>query len=163
MAGAGNGTHATAARTARRTGGVIGVGLVGALDEIVFHQLLQWHHFYVHAEPFWRIFSDGAFHAFTTAMLAFGVALLWWHRGRFASLVGGRPFWSGVLVGAGAFQLFDGVVDHKILGIHPVRVGADPMWPYDLAWLAGGAILLLAGWVLGRGRLPGPRSAAGRR
>lgn len=50
-----------------------------------------------------------------------------------------------LLVGAGAFQLFDGTVNHKLLGLHPVRMGADPAWPYDVGWLLSGALLLIVG------------------
>lgn len=127
-----------------------GVGLMGACDEIVFHQLLQWHHFYVHATAYWQVFSDGLFHLFTTSMLFAAVMLLWAQRRELATVVGGARFWSGLLLGAGAFQLFDGVVDHKVLGLHQVRMGADPLWPYDLGWLLGGALLLAAGLALRR-------------
>lgn len=124
---------------------------MGAVDEIVFHQLLQWHHFYVMTTAYWQVFSDGLFHLVTTSLFFAAVMLLWAQRANFAALVSGRPFVSALLVGAGCFQLFDGTVNHKLLGLHPVRMGADPAWPYDLGWLLSGAVLLAIGLLYGRG------------
>lgn len=33
--------------------------------------------------------------------------------------------WTGI-IGTGAFNLFDGIVNHKILQLHPVREGVSP-------------------------------------
>ena len=129
---------------------MIGVALIGALDEIVFHQLLQWHHFYLHTSEYWRIVSDGLFHAFTTTMWLVGASLLWTWRRRFADVVGSMHFWASVFLGMGAFQLFDGIVNHKILAIHPVRAGVDAIWPYDAVWIASALALLAEGWFLRR-------------
>lgn len=149
-----SGTTLRAAQTAKTvalTGAALGIGLMGALDEIVFHQLLQWHNFYVDTTQYWRIFSDGLFHIFTTTMLFLGAMRLWGQRRRVSSVVSGRPFWSGLLMGMGGFQLFDGIVNHKILQLHPVREGVDEIWLYDLAWNIPAALILLSGWLLWRG------------
>jgi uncharacterized membrane protein len=60
--------------------------------------------------------------------------------------------WAGFFLGAGAFHLFDGLVDHKVLRLHQIRYEVD-LLPYDLAW-NGFAILLLliGGWLLMRAR-----------
>jgi uncharacterized membrane protein len=39
------------------------------------------------------------------------------------------------------------VVDHKVLRVHQVRYGVD-LTGYDLAWIAGGVVLLVAGAAL---------------
>ncbi len=67
--------------------------------------------------------------------------------------------WAGVLTGWGGFQLYDGVIQHKVLGLHQIRY-AVPLVPYDLAWnIAGGAALviglLLLRRVQGRSTRPG--------
>ena len=133
------------------TGVFLWIGLMGAVDEIAFHQLLQWHNFYVHTDQYWRIFSNGVFHAFTLVMLLLGAWRLWTQRRRVSAVVNGRPFWSGVLLGAGGFQLFDGIINHKILQLHPVREGVENIWVYDLAWYIPAALVFLAGWLLWRG------------
>ena len=61
-----------------------------------------------------------------------------------------RRVWAGALLGGGAFQLYDGVVHHKLLQLHQVRYGVE-LLPYDLAWNASGAVALVVGLVLLRG------------
>lgn len=123
---------------------------MGAVDEIVFHQLLHWHHLDDRSTPARGLVSDGLLHSFTLAAAV--VALL-----LFAALVGRRQLdrtaWAGgILVGMGGFQLADGLVNHKILELHQIRYGVD-LLPYDIAWNAAGGLLLLAGVaVLARGR-----------
>ena len=129
---------------------MLGIGAMGAFDEIVFHQLLQWHHFYMDTTERWRIASDGFFHIFTAALLLVGAIRLWQQRRRMARIAGGRPFWSAFLMGAGGFQVFDGTVNHKLLGLHQVREGADNLILYDIAWIAAGVLIFLAGWLLWR-------------
>ena len=52
----------------------------------------------------------------------------------------------------GGFQLFDGIVDHKILGLHQVRY-VDNLLMYDLGWNLAGLLLLAIGyWLLRRAR-----------
>lgn len=133
------------------TGAALGIGLMGALDEIVFHQVLQWHNFYVDTTQYWRVVSDGLFHVFTTTMLFLGAMRLWAQRGRMSTVISGKPLWSGLLLGLGGFQLFDGIVNHKILRLHPVREGVENILVYDLAWNIPAALILLAGWLLWRG------------
>jgi uncharacterized membrane protein len=146
-----------AVRTVLWSGIILGIGLIGSVDTFVFHQLLQWHHFYVHTDQFWRIASDGFFHIFTTFMLFFGAVRLWWQRRHISLILSSRPFWAGVLLGAGAFQLFDGTVFHKVLQIHPVREGVENILPYDIAWNVSALAILLIGWLLWRGVREGRR------
>ncbi|RZI93996.1 MAG: DUF2243 domain-containing protein, partial [Microbacterium sp.] len=56
-------------------------------------------------------------------------------------------WWGGVLLGAGAFPLYDGTVQHKLWGIHQIRYVPDTL-PYDLAWNILAAVLVAAGAVL---------------
>jgi uncharacterized membrane protein len=58
-----------------------------------------------------------------------------------------RRVGGGLLIGAGAFQLFDGTVDHKLLEVHQVRYAVDVV-PYDLAWNGAAVALLVLGAVL---------------
>ena len=46
--------------------------------------------------------------------------------------------------GAGGFQLYDGVVQHKVFGLHQIRCGVD-LAPYDTIWNLVAAALLVAG------------------
>jgi uncharacterized membrane protein len=133
-----------------RTGLILGVGVVGTLDEVVLHQLLQWHNFYVHATEFWRIASDGLFHAVTSGLLFLGAMRLWAQR-RLLSVSGdGRTLVAGILFGMGGFNLYDGTIQHKLLQFHPVREGVTDILRYDLAFNGLALALLLAGWLVSR-------------
>lgn len=62
-----------------------------------------------------------------------------------------RAAWGGVLLGAGGFQMFDALVNHKVLRVHQVRYDVD-LLPYDAGWIASALVLLAAGAVLLRRR-----------
>jgi uncharacterized membrane protein len=143
------------------TGSLLGVGIIGSLDEIVLHQLLQWHAFYVHTTEQWRIAIDGFFHLATAMLLTFGALRLWQTRRLISGAGDWRALASGALLGMGGFNLFDGVVNHKLLRIHPVREGIENILPYDLAYNAIALALVATGWLLWRqtsGQTPGPRA-----
>ena len=55
-----------------------------------------------------------------------------------------------LLAGWGLFNLVEGLIDHQLLGVHHVRDDLGGPIGWDLAFLALGAGLLLAGWWLGR-------------
>ena len=131
------------------SGLLLGLGAAGAVDEIVFHQLLHWHHFYDRSTGTAGLVSDGLLHAATWSATVAGLALLADVRRRAAFAPG--AWWGAVLVGAGAFQTWDGVVQHKLLRLHQVRYGVD-LTGYDLAWTGAGVLVLLAGVVLLRRR-----------
>jgi len=124
---------------------VIGIGVMAAVDEIVFHQLLAWHRFYDRSTPTLGLISDGLLHAGSLIALVGG--FFWFADLRRRAALVARAAWGGLLLGAGGFQVFDGLVDHKVLRTHQIRYGVD-LLPYDLAWNLGGAVLILAGaWL----------------
>jgi uncharacterized membrane protein len=127
------------------SGLLFGVGLAAFVDETVFHQLLRWHHFYDPAGSEVGLISDGLFHAFGWFAVVASLFLLADVRGR------GRIRWprwiGGVLLGAGAFQLYDGLIQHKIFGLHQIRYEVD-LLPYDLTWNLVAVILIAIGVVL---------------
>ncbi|MBH0123689.1 DUF2243 domain-containing protein [Rhodococcus sp. CX] len=127
---------------------LLGLGTVAFLDEAVFHQLLHWHHFYDKSTSDAGLVSDGLFHAFSwfatvaALMLVFGLA----RDGTFRV----SAFAAGWLTGAGFFQLYDGLFQHKVLGLHQIRYDVN-LTPYDLVWNIVAALLLAAGialWVV---------------
>jgi uncharacterized membrane protein len=127
------------------SGLLFGVGIAAFVDETVFHQLLHWHHFYDKSTVDVGLVSDGLFHAFgwfaavgALFMLAdlFRRHAVWWTR-----------WWGGVLLGAGTFQLYDGTIQHKLMGLHQIRYHVN-LLPYDLTWNIVGALLIVIGLVL---------------
>ncbi len=121
----------------RRTvwsGVMLGLGIAGTLDEVVLHQLLHWHHFYDRSTPAVGLISDGLFHITATVFLLLGMYRLGQHRGN--PYTGWRRyFWAGVLLGIGGFNLYDGIIQHKVLRLHQVRPGVANELPYDLTFI----------------------------
>jgi uncharacterized membrane protein len=135
------------------SGVLIGVGVAAFIDETVFHQLLHWHHFYDRSSPSAALVSDGFFHAGGWLCVVVGL-FLFADLQRRSDTVAGRV-WAGGFLGWGAFQLYDGLFQHKVLGLHQIRYHVD-LLPYDLAWDLSGA----AGIVVGLLVLLRPRRTA---
>lgn len=140
MKDAGRDTRATLV-----AGILLGIGLMAAIDEIVFHQLLGWHHFFDRATPAIGLLSDGLLHSAELIILVAGFFMLARLRERQAWARGLGL--AGLFLGAGGFQLFDGIVDHKLLRVHQVRY-VDNLIVYDIAWNAGAILLIVTGWLL---------------
>lgn len=131
---------------------------MAAVDEILFHQILAWHHFYDRATPQIGLLSDGLLHAAELVMLVAGIFLLT-DLARSGRLAPGHA-WAGFLLGSGGFQVFDGVVNHKVLRLHQVRYDVESLLPYDLAWVGAGVLVITAGLlVLHRARRAARRTA----
>ncbi|SDK33125.1 DUF2243 domain-containing protein [Lacicoccus qingdaonensis] len=127
------------------SGVLIGIGTMALIDEIIFHQLLQWHHFFDFNTMQFGIFSDGLLNAFALFAIVAGIFLF----AHVTKLYSYSPlrWWAGIFTGLGAFQLFDGIVSHKVLGIHQIRYGVDIL-PYDIAWNVSAVLLLIIGIVM---------------
>lgn len=138
-----------------RAGIVLGLSLGGFFDGIVFHQMLQWHHMLtsvadpaVSGDITLNTLADGLFHAAAWVLAVVGLALLWLARRDFGAQRWARGFVGSILIGAGVFNLVEGLVDHHLLGIHHVRTGSPNELLWDLGFLASGVVLAVAGWAL---------------
>lgn len=139
---------------------LFGLGLGGFLDGIVLHQILQWHHTLTSAgypadsvrnlriNAFW----DGIFEAATCVFFAAGLVVLWRAAQRRHASWSARLLAATMLMGFGAFNLAEGIVDHLLLGLHHVNetVPREQWLAWDLGFLAWGALMLLAGFALYR-------------
>lgn len=112
---------------------MIGAALAGFFDGIVLHQVLQWHHMICieahcavkSVETLQRQnFTDGLFHAVMLLLLVAGLAVLIQVVGQGRRFSPSR-FWGAALIGAGAFNVVEGLIDHHLLEIHHVRFGPD--------------------------------------
>jgi uncharacterized membrane protein len=137
---------------------MLGLGLGGFVDGILFHQILQWHHMVTGAgfpdtslsNLEFNTLLDGLFHAGTWVLTLGGLLLLWLgaQRGRW----GFRPLIGALLMGFGLFNLSEGTLNHLLLGIHHVNETVPPdrwLW-WDLGFLVWGAVMLAAGYGLYR-------------
>jgi uncharacterized membrane protein len=153
---------------------LFGLGLGGFFDGIVLHQILQWHHMLtssgyppdsvrnLEVNTLW----DGLFHASTYVFVVAGLVLLWRHAHRSHLWWSSKLLAGTMLIGFGAFNVVEGIVDHHLLGLHHVNETVPrAQWIYwDVGFLVWGAAMLLAGWwLVRRGRAetpaPGPLSA----
>jgi uncharacterized membrane protein len=139
---------------------VLGLGLGGFLDGIVLHQVVQWHNMGSAAVPPVTLDAmqqnmrwDGLFHVATWVLVTAGVYLFLRDARRGLRLPTPRALTGLLLIGWGAFNLVEGVVDHHLLAIHHVRDLPAHFPAYDWAFLAvGGVGVLLVGLVLARPR-----------
>ncbi|MCW1411851.1 DUF2243 domain-containing protein [Rhizobium sp. 1AS11] len=138
---------------------LLGLGLGGFFDGIVLHQLLQWHHMLSSWYPITTIenlelntFWDGVFHSGTYVFVLAGLFILRrcgrlshfrWSTGDLVATM---------LIGFGAFNLIEGVIDHHVLGLHHVNemVPRGQWLSWDLGFLAWGAAMAGVGLLIMR-------------
>ncbi|MHB0772460.1 DUF2243 domain-containing protein [Bradyrhizobium sp. 5.13L] len=138
---------------------LLGLGLGGFFDGIVFHQLLQWHHMLSGWYPLNSIDNirlnttwDGIFHSATYVLVLAGLYLLWQraHSGelRWSS----RQCLGTMLLGWGIFNLVEGVIDHEVLGLHQVNetVPDGQRFLWDIGFLLWGAAMIVTGAAMAR-------------
>lgn len=135
---------------------LLGCGMGGSFDGIVFHQILQWHNMLSSVRPpidllamKYNMLWDGAFHAATWVVTGAGVVQLWCAGRRNAAWWSTSAFVGACLLGWGLFNTLEGTLNHFISGLHHVRPG-----PNQLAWDAGflcwGVLMLACGSLLVR-------------
>jgi uncharacterized membrane protein len=129
---------------------ILGLGLLGAIDGIVFHQLLQWHHMILSDNIQLEIFTDGLFTALFSAKLLWGGVKIFQDARKNQLGSSWRIFLGGIFIGGGAFNLVEGIIDHHILQVHRVKPLAENPLMYDLAFLAIGALLVVIGFMIKR-------------
>lgn len=124
---------------------LVGIGVMAAIDTIIFHQILSWHHFYDLSTTEIALLSDGLLHSAELIALVAGFFILM-DLNRNKAMAKGRA-WAGFFIGMGGFQLFDGLINHKVLRVHQIRY-VDNLLPYDIAWNIAALILLSIGTFL---------------
>jgi uncharacterized membrane protein len=138
---------------------LFGVGLGGLFDGIVIHQILQWHHMLSATQRGstntvagleTNTLADGIFHAFAFVVVLVALALTMRNRRADADAV--LPAWRAVigwlLVGWGAFNVVEGLVDHHLLAVHHVRDDVAHPLTWDIGFLCISVVLLLVGLLL---------------
>jgi uncharacterized membrane protein len=141
---------------------MLGIGMGGFVDGILFHQLLQFHNMLSGADYYPKtglppdvivvnmeinMFWDGLFHVFTWIMTAIGLAMLWRVGERRDVPWSRRTFIGGLSLGWGLFNLIEGTINHHILHIHHVTETPNHvMW--DLMFLGSGVVLIGIGVMI---------------
>jgi uncharacterized membrane protein len=130
---------------------LLGIGLGGFVDCIVFHQLLPLHDLLRAHMPGAVILHgplnllwDGAFHAATWLMTALGLGMLWEVAGRIEGPQPTRVFLGGIALGWGLFNCVEGL---RMMGLnHALQRGPEVLG--DTIFLASGAPLLAVGLLM---------------
>jgi len=152
--------HTSDSRPLIAAGMMLGIGMGGFVDGIVFHQLLQVHNMLSAKFPVQNVsvetlavnlevnmFWDGLFHAFTWLMTAIGIAMLWHAVRRRDIPLSTKVLLGSLALGWGSFNLVEGVVNHHILHLHHVTESEHHLF-WDLAFLGSGIILSGVGFGL---------------
>lgn len=127
------------------SGFLFGLGFVAFMDEAVFHQILHWHKFYDRSTTSVGLISDGLFHAFSW-FATIGSLFMYADLKR-RNAVRHTKWWGGKFLGGGLFQLYDGTIQHKIMGLHQIRYNVN-IFPYDIVWNALALVMILLGIYL---------------
>ena len=147
-------THTEAARPVLTAGVVLGIGMGGFVDGILFHQILQLHNMLSNrvlrdslVNEQINMVWDGFFHAFTWLCVAIGLGLFWRAVKKPQAVLSGQAFSGALLIGWGLFNLIEGLIDHQILQLHHVyQNGNHLLW--DMVFLAAGVVFVAAGVTL---------------
>jgi uncharacterized membrane protein len=133
-------------------GMLLGVGLGGFVDGILFHQLLQWHQMISSVVPPTTLVAakvnmlwDGVFHTFAWTMTVLGVIFL----SRAANMErerdhAGTRLAASFAMGAGMFNVIEGLINHQLLGLHHVRPG-ETQGAWDAGYILVGAAMAILG------------------
>jgi uncharacterized membrane protein len=139
-----------------RAGLLLGAGLGGFFDGILLHQILQWHNMLssriapvdlvsMKLNMLW----DGLFHAATWLVTVTGTWQLFGAADAARRPGAGQHFAGAALIGWGAFNVIEGVIDHQLLQLHHVRPGAHQL-AWDVGFLVWGAAMVALGVVCRR-------------
>jgi uncharacterized membrane protein len=132
---------------------ILGIGQAGFFDGIVLHQLLQWHHMFSSISSDTTVsglelntFGDGLFHLADWLITLIGIFLLW-QAGKQKVNFSTRSFIGAFVLGFGLFNLFEGIIDHQILGIHHVRSGVHE-FAWDMGFLVVNTVMVAIGGLV---------------
>ncbi|WP_331232881.1 DUF2243 domain-containing protein [Natronorarus salvus] len=130
-------------------GGIVGFGLGATVDVLVFHLIFQTHHLLSGLiDPYaidglrTNVMFDGLFTLGMLTLALVGAAMLWRLANGTREKLPSTYLVGSILVGAGVFNVFDGVVNHYLLGLHNVVHGTEAWNPH---WLVVSVLLLGAG------------------
>lgn len=136
-------------------GVVMGMGIGGFIDGILFHQILQLHGMVsnkLSIDTFVgkavNMFWDGIFHALTLIAVIIGFALLVRLLKRRDINPSPKLALGGAIAGWGIFNLVEGIIHHQIIKLHNVNEYSLQPEVWNYSFLASGIILIVLGYLL---------------
>lgn len=134
--------------------GVFGFGLSAVVDVVLLHLVLQWHHLISNVVTpatlsglRTNLVADGLFTLAMLLVASAGAGVVWRAERRAVEPLPARALAGAALFGLGAFDVFDVVVDHWLLGLHHA-VGMDGR--YDPHWFVVSVLVAAAGLLVYR-------------
>jgi uncharacterized membrane protein len=134
---------------------ILGIGIGGLLEGIVFNQILQWHHMVsdrVATDTLIgkqvNVFWDGLVFLFCLGVILVGVILLWRMSWKKNVAHSGRLLSGGLLMGWGTYKIVEGVINHHILQLHDIREITNDSVFWNVSYLVTATILFLLGVML---------------
>ncbi len=131
-------------RASIAAGTLLGIGMGGFVDGILFHQILQLHNMLSNwvvrdtlVNEQINMFWDGLFHAFTWMTTAAGIYLLWEAARHKRTVPSGRALAGSLLLGWGLFNVVEGTIDHEILQVHHVYQNGNMCFGIWCFWRRG--------------------------
>ncbi len=133
---------------------LLGLGQAGFFDGIVFHQLLQWHHMFTNVESSNTVsglelntLGDGLFHLVDWLFTLSGLVVLWLTIKRNDVDLSTSVFIGAFCIGAGMFNITEGILSHHVLQIHHVKPGAHQL-AWDLSFIGAGILSAIVGGII---------------
>lgn len=133
---------------------LLGLGQAGFFDGIVFHQLLQWHHMFTNVETSNTVsglelntLGDGLFHLVDWLFTLAGLIVLWLAVSRERVALSTSVLIGAFCIGAGMFNITEGILSHHILQIHHVKPGSHQLI-WDLSFIGAGIVSAITGWII---------------
>ena len=133
---------------------LLGLGQAGFFDGIVFHQLLQWHHMFTNVESSNTVsglelntLGDGLFHLVDWLFTLAGLVALWIAVRQDDVDKSTSVFIGAFCIGAGMFNIIEGILSHHLLQIHHVKPGIHQL-AWDLGFIGAGLLSAVIGWLI---------------
>ena len=133
---------------------LLGLGQAGFFDGIFFHQLLQWHHMFTNIESDATVaglelntIGDGIFHAIDWLMTLAGIIVLWLAVKRDDIVLSNSVLIGSFCIGAGLFNIIEGILSHHVFQIHHVKPGVHQL-AWDLGFIGAGILSLVIGSIV---------------
>ena len=133
---------------------LLGLGQAGFFDGIIFHQLLQWHHMFTNVESGQTVaglelntFGDGIFHIVDWLLTIAGIIVLWNTVRKDNVVLSNSTLVGAFCIGAGLFNVAEGILSHHIFQIHHVKPGIHQLG-WDLGFISAGILSIIIGWII---------------
>jgi uncharacterized membrane protein len=134
---------------------ILGIGIGGFIDGIIFHQILQWHGMFTNQLPADTVigksvnmFWDGIFHLLTLTAVIIGVISLTRLLKKENINPSPKLVLGGFFAGWGIFNFVEGIIHHHILQFHNVKEFANNPDLWNYGFLASGVFFMTIGFII---------------